>query len=63
MLQVLELARENAALKSELERVHQEVELLHRLVYGADSAAQTTSDMSAALRFWQIISGAGPKEV
>ena len=63
MLQVLDLARENAALKSELERVHQEVELLQRLVYGADGPAQTTSDMSAALRFWQIISGAGPEEV
>jgi hypothetical protein len=63
MLQVLDLARENATLKSELQRVHHEVEPLQRLAYGADGPAHTTSDISAALRFWQIISGAEPKEV
>ena len=61
MVEVLDLARENASLKSELERVHHEVEILHRLVYGAESSAQTTPDMSAALRFWSIILGAGPR--
>jgi hypothetical protein len=62
MLQVTDIVRENAALKCELERIDQEVEL-QRLVSGNDGSAQTTSDIGAAVRFWQIISGARPEEV
>lgn len=74
MLQVMDIARENAVLRGELQRMHQEntglkCELerkeveLQRLVLGNEGSAQTTSDISAAVRFWQIISGARPEEV
>lgn len=43
MLQLMDLARENAALKCELERIRQEAEELQRLFSGADGSAQTTS--------------------
>jgi hypothetical protein len=44
MLQLLDLARENAALKCELARIRQEAEALHRLlsscgIYAEDPAA------------------------
>lgn len=55
MLQVMDLARENAALKCELERIRQEAEELQRLFSGADGSARTTSGASAAPRFWQAI--------
>ena len=51
MFQIMDLAKENAALKCELERVRQEAEALQRLLSDADGSAQTTSDMSAASRF------------
>src|SRR6202040_332415 len=41
MLQLFDLARENAELKSELTRIRQEAETLHRLL--ADSSVQSTS--------------------
>ena len=63
MLQIMDLAKENAALKCELERIRQEAEALQRLLSAADGSAQTTSDMSAASRFWQIISGAAAENV
>jgi len=63
MLQIMDLAKENAALKGELERVRQEAEALQRLLSDADGSAQTTSDMSAASRFWQIISGVPAEKV
>jgi hypothetical protein len=59
----MDLARENAVLKCELERIRQEAEQLQRLFSGADSFAQSTSDIGAASRFWQIVSGAAAEEV
>ena len=41
MLQLFDLARENAELKSELTRIRQETETLHRLL--ADGSVQSTS--------------------
>lgn len=55
MLQLMDLARENAALKCELERIRQEAEELQRLFSGADGSAQTTSGASAAQRFRQTV--------
>jgi hypothetical protein len=47
MLQLLELARENAALKCELTRIRQEAEMLQRLLSGGgDSSAPHTSGAS-----------------
>ena len=56
MLQLLDLARENAALKCELTRIRQETEALRRLLSvvgqtwatrsGADSADQRTADVA-----------------
>jgi hypothetical protein len=63
MLQIMDLAKENVALRCELERVWQEAEALHRLLSDADGSAQTTADMSAASRFWQIITGATAEKV
>jgi hypothetical protein len=57
MLQLMDLARENVALKCELERIRQEAEELQRLVSGADGSAQTTSGASAAPRFRHCSSG------
>jgi hypothetical protein len=48
MLQLLDLARENAELKSELMRIRQEAEALQRLL--ADSSVQSTSGASEDLR-------------
>lgn len=55
MLQLMDLARENAALKCELERIRQEAEELQRLFSGADGSAQITSGASAASRFRQTV--------
>ena len=44
MLQLLDLAKENAELKKELTRVRLEAEALHRLL--ADSSVQSPSDTS-----------------
>ena len=41
MLQLLDLARENAALKDELTRIRGEAEALQRLLSGADGSAQS----------------------
>ena len=48
MLQLLDLARENARLKCELTRIRQEAETLQRLL--ADSAVQSASGASEDLR-------------
>jgi hypothetical protein len=48
MLQLLDLARENTELKSELTRIRQEAEVLQRLL--ADHPVQSTSDASEDLR-------------
>jgi DNA repair ATPase RecN len=58
MLQLLDLARENAALRCELVRTRQRAEELQRLLSGADDSDQTASGASAAPRFWQTILGA-----
>jgi hypothetical protein len=63
MLQVMDLARENAALNCELERIRQEAEELQRLLSGADGSVPIASDMGAASRFWQIVSGAAAEDV
>jgi len=42
MLQLLDLAKENAALKSELRRIREEAEALQHLLSGADISAQST---------------------
>jgi len=47
MLQLLDLARENAELKSELMRIRQEAEALQLLL--ADSSVQSTSGASEDL--------------
>lgn len=60
MLQLMDLARENAALKYELERIRQEAEELRRSA--VDGSAQTSSGASAAPRFWYIVLG-GTEEV
>jgi hypothetical protein len=54
MLQLMDLAKENAALKCELARIRQEAEEL-RLFFGGDGAAQTTSGASATPQFRQSI--------
>jgi hypothetical protein len=46
MLQLLDLARENAALKCELTRVRQEAEMLQRLLSDGDSSTQSISGAS-----------------
>jgi len=46
MLQLLDLARENAALKWELARIRREAEALQRLLSGGNSSAQSTSGAS-----------------
>jgi hypothetical protein len=57
MLQLLELAKENAALKSELLRIRQEAEALQCLLAGGDGSAQRTgAGKTSAHR--QIILGA-----
>ena len=57
MLQIMDLAKENAALRSELVQLRQEtLELQRRFSRDAEGSYQT-SDMGAALRFWQIITG------
>ncbi len=48
MLQLLDLARENAELKCELTRIRQEAEALQRLL--ADSSVRNTSGASEDLR-------------
>jgi hypothetical protein len=48
MLQLLDLARENAELKSELTRIREEAEALQRLL--TDSYVQNTADASGDLR-------------
>ena len=53
MLQLIDLARENAALKCELERVRQEAEALQRLLSDAGSALGTGA-ASPTLRFRQL---------
>ena len=58
MLQLMDLARENAALKRELERIRQEAEELQRLFLCADGSAQTTSGAGATPRFRQSIPAA-----
>jgi hypothetical protein len=50
MLQLMDLATENAALKCELELIRQEAEELQRLFLGADGSAQTTSGAGATPR-------------
>ena len=47
MLQLLDLAKENAALKAELARIRQEAEALQRLVSGADGDAQRSGASEA----------------
>ena len=46
MRQILDLARENAALKSELTRIREEAEMLQRLLSSGDSPAHMTSSAS-----------------
>jgi hypothetical protein len=46
MLQLLDLARENAALKSELSRIREEAEMLQRLLSSGDSPAHRASRAS-----------------
>ena len=46
MRQLLDLARENAALKSELTRIREQAEMLQRLLSGGDSPAHRTSGPS-----------------
>jgi hypothetical protein len=46
MLQLLDLARENAALKRELTRIREEAEMLRRLLSSGDSPARRTSSAS-----------------
>jgi len=48
MLQLLDLARENAELKRELKRIHQEAETIQRLL--ADGSVQSTSVAREDLR-------------
>jgi len=60
MHQLMDLARENAALRRELERIRQEAEELRRA--GADGSARTTSGARSAPRFWNIALG-GTEEV
>jgi hypothetical protein len=48
MLQLLDLARENAELKSELARIRREAEAIQRLL--ADSSVQSTSGAREDLR-------------
>jgi hypothetical protein len=55
MLQLMDLAKQNAALKCELERVRQEAEALQRLLSDADDSAQSTSGASLTPRFRQIV--------
>ena len=55
MLQLMDLAKENAALKCELARIRQEAEELQRLFFGGDGSAQTTSGASATPQFRQSI--------
>jgi hypothetical protein len=55
MLQLMDLAKENATLKCELERVRQEAEALQRLLSDVDGAARTASGASPTLRFPQIV--------
>lgn len=47
MLQLLDLAKENAALKAELARIRQEAEALQRLVSGADGDPQRSGASEA----------------
>jgi hypothetical protein len=57
MLQIMDLAKENGALRSELVQLRQETqELQRRFSRDADGSSQA-SDMGAATRFWQIITG------
>jgi hypothetical protein len=49
MLQLIDLAKENAALKRELARVHEEAEALRRLL--SDGSCQSTTGMSGTSRF------------
>jgi predicted component of type VI protein secretion system len=46
MRQLLDLARENAALKSELARIREEAEMLQRFLSSDDSRAHRTSSAS-----------------
>jgi hypothetical protein len=54
MLQLLDLARENAALKSELERIRQEAKEL-RLLIGMDGSAQSDFDARVIPHFRQTL--------
>lgn len=54
MLQLMDLAKENATLKCELERVRQEAEALQRLLSDVDGAARTAG-ASPTPRFPQIV--------
>ncbi|MGH7414139.1 MAG: hypothetical protein ACREA0_15560 [bacterium] len=58
MLQILDLAKENAALKSELVRIRQEAEALQCLLAGGDGSAQSISGATEAPRHRQIMPGA-----
>jgi hypothetical protein len=59
MLQLMDLANENAALKRELERVRHEADALKRLLLGADSSAQGTF-LDGERRSGETPSGRGP---
>lgn len=57
MLQIMDLAKENASLRSELAQLRQEtLELKRRFSRDAEGSYQIC-DMGAASRFWQIITG------
>jgi len=58
MLQLLDLAKENAALKRELARIRQEAEALQRLLFDTNGSARSDSGASATPRFRQIIRAA-----
>ena len=49
MRQLLDLARENAVLKEELTRIHQEAQMLQRVVSNVVSSAQDTTGASEPL--------------
>jgi len=57
MLQIVDLAKETGALKSELVQLRQETQELQRRSSRDAEGCSQASDMGAATRFWQIITG------